>query len=105
MNLYISCDGGATEDVLSFARDYSWRYGKYEVIERSEQLGVDKHNLACMRLAEEMGNVVILEDDLVVSPSFQLYLISVQSLAKSEKNLSGVSSSTLGVCCSLTLHF
>ena len=91
MNLYISCDGGASQDVVTFVNNYSWEYGRCEVIQQEVQLGVDQHNLACMKLAEQLGNVVVLEDDLVVSPAFQSYLLSMESLAKSEKNLAGIS--------------
>ena len=78
MNLYISCDGGASQDVVSFVNSYSWEYGRYEVIQQEVQLGVDQHNLACMKLAEQLGNVVVLEDDLVISPAFQTYLLSME---------------------------
>ena len=91
MNLYISCDGGASPDVVTFVNSYSWEYGVYEVIRHDVQLGVDQHNLACMRLAEHLENVVVLEDDLVVSPAFQSYLLSMESLAQSERNLAGIS--------------
>lgn len=91
MNLYISCDGGATDEVVTYAQGYVWRYGTFEVIKQKVQLGVDAHNLACMKLAKKLGNVVVLEDDLVVSPSFQLYLISAHPLAKSEKKMAGIS--------------
>lgn len=91
MNLYISCDGGSSSDVVLYAQQYHWQYGSCEVILQEKQLGVDLHNLACMRLAEKLGNVVVLEDDLVVSPSFQIYLLAMESLAKTEKSLAGIS--------------
>ncbi len=91
MNLYISCDGGASDEVVSYAQNFMWRYGKFEVIKQEVQLGVDAHNLACMKLAKELGSVVVLEDDLVVSPSFQLYLLTIQPLAKLERQLAGIS--------------
>lgn len=91
MNLTVSCDGGASADVVEFAQAYKWDYGRYNVILQTKQLGVDLHNLTCMRMAQKLGNVVILEDDLVVSPSFHLYLLQVQNVAKVEKKIAGIS--------------
>ena len=91
MNLYISCEGNATEDVKQYVKSISWRFGSFEVIYQSEQLGVDKHNIACIAMAKDLGNVIVLEDDLLVSPDFQSYLLSCSTIIKGEKKLAGVS--------------
>jgi hypothetical protein len=91
MNLYISCDGNSSAQVKAFVESIDWRFGKFEVIHQARQLGVDKHNIACISMAKDLGNVVVLEDDLIVSPYFQAYLISCQSIIKGERKLAGVS--------------
>ena len=91
LNLVISCDSGSAANVVQFAKEYNWKYGQYEVLVQEQQLGVDAHNLACMRLAKELGNVVILEDDLTVAPHFQQYLDSMEVLANDESGIAGIS--------------
>ena len=91
LNLYISCDGESSQEVKDYVKSIEWRYGEFEVIEQPVQLGVDKHNLECMKMAKELNHVVVLEDDLVVSPSFQEYLLKAYQLIKIEKSISGVS--------------
>jgi hypothetical protein len=74
INLVISVEGNASEDVVAYVEGLTWSYGNFKIVKQTSQLGVDAHNLACMRMAEEIGNVLILEDDLVVSSHFQAYL-------------------------------
>ncbi len=91
MNLYISCEKNSSTEVLDYIKSIEWSHGAFEIIVQKEQLGVDRHNLECMAMAEKLGHVVILEDDLVVSPSFQEYLLAAQEIAKTEKKLAGIS--------------
>ncbi|PCJ67577.1 MAG: hypothetical protein COA58_00130 [Bacteroidetes bacterium] len=90
VNLYISCEGNVAEDVLDYVKHIKWSLGKFEIIKQSEQLGVDKHNHACMRMAEKLGSVLVLEDDLVVSPYFGTYLSGCSQIINSESTVAGV---------------
>ena len=91
LNLYISCDGQSSPEVVRYVKDIKWRYGEFHVIQQNKQLGVDAHNLACMKMAKELDHVVVLEDDLIVSPSFQEYLLKAERLVKLERSISGIS--------------
>lgn len=91
LNVVISCDGGASAEVRRFAEGFSWERGSYRVIQRDENLGVDDHNLECMRMAIELGHVVVLEDDLVVSPTLQAFLLQAYAALRTEKDVAGIS--------------
>jgi hypothetical protein len=91
MNLYISCEKNVSWDVLAYVKTIDWKYGDYEIIIQREQLGVDQHNITCMSMAEKLDHVVILEDDLIVSPAFQEYLLKAYELIKAEKMMAGLS--------------
>jgi hypothetical protein len=80
VHLFISCEYDASPEVLTFARNIKWSHGHFEVLEQAEKLGVDQHNLTCMRLAELYGNILVLEDDLVVAPGFVDYILAAHSL-------------------------
>jgi hypothetical protein len=84
VNLYISCEGNVSSDVLSFVKEISWSHGEIIIIEQSEQLGVDKHNLVCMKMSKKLGSVLVLEDDLVVSPEFQSYITACGGLVNTQ---------------------
>ena len=91
MDIYISCDGNSSAEVIAYVKSIEWFDGELTIIQQPNQLGVDAHNLACMKMAKELGHVVILEDDLVVSTSFQEYLLKAEKLMKLERNISGLS--------------
>ena len=68
--LIISIDGGGSQEVADLAREFGWPHGEKQVIAREHNLGPHGHLLACGDLTEKYGSVVILEDDLFVSPQF-----------------------------------
>jgi hypothetical protein len=90
MHLYISCEANVSPDVLEFVSSIAWTHGTLEIIRQPIQLGVDAHNLACMRLAEELNHIVVLEDDMTVAPYFQAYLEASMPLVE-QKNIAGIS--------------
>lgn len=78
--LIISVDCSGNEDMYSLAIDFEWKHGKkYANIEK-ERLGLKKHIFQCASLAKYFKGVIILEDDIFVSPFFYHY--AVQSLEK-----------------------
>jgi len=68
--LIISIDGGGSSDVLHIAESFKWKFGKKEIIQRTQNIGLRAHILKCGELTIEYGAVLILEDDLYVSQYF-----------------------------------
>ena len=66
--LVISIDHSGREEVEQVAREFQWNYGPKEVICHKERLGLRKHIISCGDLTRRYGAVMILEDDLYVSP-------------------------------------
>ena len=74
ITLIISLDKSNKEkDVLSVANSFSWNHGAKIIRTFDEKQGLRKHILACGDLSFDYGAVIILEDDLIVSPSFYIY--------------------------------
>ena len=95
VDLIISCEADASVDVCEYVKQIVWPFGKFAVLRQEKQLGVDAHNLACMRMAEELGSVLVLEDDLVVSPYFQKYLFACEKIMQT--NIAGVALYRYGI--------
>jgi hypothetical protein len=95
VDLIISCEADASVDVCEYVKQIVWPFGKFAVLHQEKQLGVDAHNLACMRMAEELGSVLVLEDDLVVSPYFQKYLFACEKIMQT--NIAGVALYRYGI--------
>ena len=73
VNLVISIDYSGQQDVYNLADSFDWKNGKKIIIRHDHNLGLREHVLYCGDLSLQYESVIILEDDLLVSPSFYLY--------------------------------
>ncbi|SDJ24587.1 hypothetical protein SAMN04487760_10471 [Lachnospiraceae bacterium G41] len=89
--LIISIDKGENQDVLRVAEDFIWKYGEKKVVYQSENLKLRRHVLKCGDYSLEYGNVIVLEDDLLVSKYFYLYSIAALNFSREEDRIGGVS--------------
>ncbi len=89
--LVISIDGGGDPAVTQLAEAFNWPFGNKTVINRPEQLGLKAHILACGGLAKEYGSIILLEDDLEVSPSFYTFATHAINQYQTDKLVAGVS--------------
>jgi hypothetical protein len=72
--LVISIDAAAGHpQVARVAHDFHWQAGPKTVLPRPERLGPVGHFYACGDLTSVYGDVIFLEDDLLVSPVFYHY--------------------------------
>ncbi len=80
IRLVVSIDHSGNEEVVHTAEVFEWKYGEKEVIYRPERLGLRKHIISCGDMTEKYDTVMILEDDIYVSPDFYNY--AMQTLEK-----------------------
>ena len=73
ITLIISVDLAEANPVQQVADSFVWRWGKKKVIYHEQHLGLTPNILFCGDLSTEYGAVIVLEDDLVVSPGFYHY--------------------------------
>ncbi|TWU37655.1 hypothetical protein Q31b_44430 [Novipirellula aureliae] len=74
--LHISVDFSGTsknEATIEIAKRFQWKHGECVVDIKTENLGLKKHVLSCGDLSAKYGSVIVLEDDLFVSPCFYLF--------------------------------
>lgn len=74
--LVISIDASGDEDLYNYVRNYKWEHGDLFVFIREERLGLKNHIFACADLTRYFRAVILLEDDLFVSPYFYDYVNS-----------------------------
>jgi len=91
VRLVISLDNSGTLEPLQLAEAYEWPYGEKRVIHREKRLGLRQHVLACGDLTEEYGDVLVLEDDLFVSPHFYAYSLRALEFYRDEPRVAGIS--------------
>jgi len=91
VELIISVEYGASAEVIEIVDSYHFKHGSKSIIKRRNKLGVKNHIIACADLSEKYGSLLILEDDLMVSPDFYLYAADALSFYKTENSVAGIS--------------
>ncbi len=90
--LIISIDySEGNESIIQIANDFDWPYGEKEVIRHEANLGLRKHVLSCGDLTNRFESIIMLEDDLYVSPNFYIYAVAALDFSSKKTYLAGVS--------------
>lgn len=90
--LIISIDNnGESQEVVTIADLYIWKYGEKEVIYQKERLGLRRHLMTCGDNSYYYGSVIVIEDDLVVSPYFYNFAQEVLNYYDNSQEIAGIS--------------
>lgn len=94
VKLHISIDQAMepneeNEKVKQYAKDFTWEFGKKVVDVKEKNLGLKEHVLQCGNLTKQYENIIVLEDDLIVSPMLYQYAKQVITYYKGEENIAG----------------
>jgi hypothetical protein len=90
-DLVISIDGGGSNEVAKVADELKWPVGKKEITLRDNHMGLREHILACGDLSEHYGSVIVLEDDLYVSPMFYRFALQASAFYADRPEIGGIS--------------
>jgi hypothetical protein len=96
--LFIYCDGSkhpkdasAIETVRRLVKSQNW-CGKVYIIEREENMGLANSIIAGVtEVMNRFGRVIVLEDDLVLSPQFLNYMNDALEIYKDEEKVMHIS--------------
>lgn len=89
--LIVSIDRGGSDEVRSLAEQLHWPFGSKEVIVQEQHLGLLQHFFACGALSQRYESVVVVEDDLTVSPVFYVYATQALSFYQQDDRIAGLS--------------
>ncbi|WMX54271.1 hypothetical protein [Peribacillus sp. R9-11] len=91
ITLVISIDNcEKTQEVVEVAEAFSWEHGNKIIRTFETRQGLRNHILQCGDLSQKYGAVIILEDDLVVSPTFYSYTQAALNYYKDNDELAGI---------------
>ena len=95
--LVISIDAGGDQfaQVLAVAKQFVWQFGKKRVWVQERPLGLIGHVFACGDLVDEFGAIILLEDDLVVSPQAYRYAAAALAFYEDDPRIAGISLNSL----------
>lgn len=94
VRLYISIDKEKENsenynNTVQIAKSFLWNYGEKIVDCKKENLGLKQHILQCGNLTNKYENVIVLEDDIVVSPQVYTYAKQVVDFYEGDENIAG----------------
>lgn len=91
VTLVVSIDqSDLSDEVEMSAQSIPWTHGKKIYKRYKKRQGLKKHILKCGDLTETFGSVIILEDDLVVSPVFYSYALQALNRYADNDKIVGV---------------
>lgn len=91
VDLIISIDKSETDTVEIFADDFIWPYGQKHVKKHAQNLGLKTHILSQGEEFKEYDALVILEDDVIVSPAFYKYVTQTCEKYHTNSDIAGIS--------------
>lgn len=92
IELIISIDkSDKSDEVEEVAKEFNWLYGEKIIRVFKKRQGLRNHILQCGDLSNKYGAVIILEDDLFVSPMFYVYTLESLNYYKENDKIAGIS--------------
>ncbi|MBK5719451.1 glycosyltransferase family 2 protein [Dysgonomonas sp. Marseille-P4677] len=94
LSLVISVDYQDSEEhstVIDIANNFEWSNGEKIVIVHKENLGLRNHVISCGNLSKNYDAIIMLEDDLYVSPYFYHYAQEALDFYGDKDYIAGIS--------------
>lgn len=82
---------GLDPEVAAIAEGYRWPFGKKIIIGHDKHLGLVENFYFSSNLAVEYGSIILLEDDLLVSPMFYRFASKALKKYQADDKIAGVS--------------
>ena len=89
--LVISIDCSGDEVLYKYVREFNWPYGKKYVRIQEKRLGLKEHILSCGDLTKYFKGVILLEDDIFVTPNFYNYTVQAIDYYDNEPKIASIS--------------
>jgi len=103
--LIISIDKSETDAVERLANEFQWPFGEKTVAKHEVNLGLRKHILSIGDYTKKYDGVVVLEDDLEVSPSFYNFALEAVEKYHDDDRIAGISLFTFPINLHISLPF
>jgi hypothetical protein len=89
--LIISIDKSGNDEVERVAAEFVWPFGEKRVVLQPQRLGLRKHILQCGGYTSQFESIIVLEDDLYVSPLFHRFARQALATYADDDRIAGIS--------------
>jgi hypothetical protein len=83
--------GRRGEEVRKIAAEFEWPFGEKKLVFHETNIGLRKHVISCGDMSKDYDGVIVLEDDLYVSPEFYQYTLKASEFYKDDPKIGGIS--------------
>lgn len=91
VDLIISIDNSGKTDVLETAQNFKWEFGGKRLVTHEKRLGLKNHVIEVGNYTNEYDGLIVLEDDIIVSPSFFLFARECVAKYYNDDRIAGIS--------------
>lgn len=91
VDLILSIDYSGTDAVARMAEKFVWQHGEKRIIVHDKNIGLRNNIILCGDLSEQYDAVIVLEDDLLVSPLFFDYAVKAYDYYCEDNRIAGIS--------------
>ena len=88
--LVICIDCSGNQELYNYVRQFEWQHGEKHVIIQEQRLGLKEHILKCGDLTQYFKAIILLEDDIYVSPYFYNYVVQAVNKYGKEKEIAEI---------------
>ena len=91
ITLVISIDKSNTSVVETFADSFEWKHGEKIVDKHEKNLGLREHMLSLTKWFDLFDVLIVLEDDIIVAPTFYSFVVQTTQKYFNDENIAGIS--------------
>lgn len=88
--LILSVDASGDQELYDYVNQFEWKHGTKYVNIQEERLGLKSHIFQCFSLTKYFRGVIILEDDIFVSPYFYHYANATLEKYGDDEKVAGI---------------
>lgn len=88
--LVISIDCSGNKKLYDYVENLKWPHGEKYINIQNERLGLKRHIFQCAGLSKYFKAVIVLEDDLFLSPSFYSYALSAVEKYRDDEKIAEI---------------
>lgn len=91
VELVFSIDYSGSDAVGNLVEGFEWPFGKKKIVRHEKNIGLRRNIISCGDMTDDYDAVIVLEDDLIVSPLFYDYAQMACDYYWDDEQIAGIS--------------
>lgn len=91
VDIIFSIDNSGVDTVVDYAKDFVWKHGMKKIRTFTERQGLKRHILQCGDFLHDYEAIAVLEDDVIVSKYYFMYMKAAYEQYNNDNRIAGIS--------------